>query len=106
MIRLGLIGVPLLLALVGSFVVGVVMIIGALKMMRLESHRWAMTASVLALLPCSPVSLLGLIAGIWSLVVLNRRDVVEAFAARAAGAGDPAADHVASGVMNDSRAGL
>src|SRR5262249_2611870 len=32
----------LLLASVGTFVIGVVIIIGALKMMRLESYRWAM----------------------------------------------------------------
>ena len=78
------IGLPLLLAFVGSLVIGIVMIIGALKMMRLESHRWAMTASILALLPCSPVSLLGLVAGIWSLIVLNRQGVVAAFEAQSA----------------------
>src|SRR3954451_19020182 len=72
---------PILLALVASVGIGIVMIVGALKMMRLESYGWAMTASILALLPCSPVGLLGLVMGIWSLVVLNRRDVKEAFQA-------------------------
>jgi len=84
MIRLGVIGLPLLLAFVGSFVIGVLMIIGALKMMRLESHRWAMTVSILALLPCSPAGLIGLVAGIWSLIVLNRPNVVAAFEAQSA----------------------
>ena len=88
--RITWIGLPMLLAFIASFVIGVVMIIGALKMMRLESYRWAMTASILALLPCSPVSLLGLAAGIWSLVVLNRRGVAAAFDARAATQGAPA----------------
>jgi hypothetical protein len=74
------IGVPILLAFIASFVIGIVMIVGGLKMMRLESYRWAMTASILALLPCSPVGLLGLVMGIWSLVVLNRRNVIAAFA--------------------------
>jgi hypothetical protein len=74
-----LVGLPILLAFVASFVMGVVMIIGALKMMRLESHRWAMTASILALLPCIPASLIGLVAGIWSLIVLNRPGVAAAF---------------------------
>jgi hypothetical protein len=73
------IAVPILLAFIASFVIGIVMIIGGLKMMRLESYRWAMTASILALLPCSPVGLLGLVMGIWSLVVLNRRHVIAAF---------------------------
>ena len=81
----------LLPASVGALVIGVVMIIGALKMMRLESYRWAMRATILALLPCTPASLLGLAAGIWSLVVLNRRGVAAAFDGRAAGHGDPAA---------------
>src|SRR5205809_341506 len=69
----------ILLLVIGSFFIGVVMIIGALKMMRLESYRWAMTASILALLPCSPVGLFGLVMGIWSLIVLNRRNVIAAF---------------------------
>src|SRR5262245_51683699 len=74
---LGLLFLP---GLVLSFVAGVVMIIGARKMMRLESYRWAMAASIAAFLPCSPVSLLGMAMGIWSLVVLNRRNVIAAFA--------------------------
>jgi hypothetical protein len=59
--------------------IGVAIIIGALKMMRLQSHGWAMTASILALLPCGPANLLGLVVGIWSLVVLNRPNVKAAF---------------------------
>src|SRR4029077_6109339 len=69
-------------AIISTFAVGVVMIIGARKMMRLESYRWGMAASILALLPCSPVSLLGMVMGIWSLVVLNRRNVITAFDAQ------------------------
>src|SRR5262249_39536850 len=74
------IGLFILPALAANFAIGVVMIIGARKMMRLESYRWAMAASIAALLPCSPISLLGLAMGIWSLVVLNRRNVIAAFA--------------------------
>src|SRR5438094_357839 len=59
--------------------IGVAIVIGALKMMRLQSYGWAMTASVLALLPCSPANLLGVVVGIWSLVVLNRPHVRAAF---------------------------
>src|SRR5436190_23531249 len=77
--------IPLLASLVVSSVIGIVMIIGALKMMRLESRGWGMTASILALLPCSPVGLLGMVAGIWSLIVLSRKNVKEAFEARRTG---------------------
>ena len=84
-VRLLVLGLPVLLALAASFGIGIVMIIGGLKMMRLQSHGWAMTASILALLPCSPVGILGLVVGIWSLVVLSRRDVKEAFDARTTG---------------------
>ncbi|MCE9525728.1 MAG: hypothetical protein K8R36_06705 [Planctomycetales bacterium] len=73
-----------LLVLLLSCVIGVVMIIGALKMMRLESYGWGLTASILALLPCSPVGLLGIVVGIWSLIVLSRRNVKEAFSSRRA----------------------
>lgn len=69
------------LASLASLAIGVTMIIGALRMMRLRSYRWAMTASILALLPFSPASLLGIAIGIWSLVVLNRPNVRAAFAA-------------------------
>jgi hypothetical protein len=79
MISVLILALPVLLAFVASFGIGIVMIIGGLKMMRLQSHGWAMTASILALLPCSPVGILGLVVGIWSLVVLNRRNVKEAF---------------------------
>src|SRR3982750_549982 len=84
-VSLMVLALPILLAVIGSFVIGIVMIIGAQKMMRLESYGWAMTASILALLPCSPVGILGLVVGIWSLVVLNRRNVKEAFDARTTG---------------------
>jgi len=77
-----LLGAPLV---VGGFITGIFIVLGALRMMRLQSHGWAMTASVLALLPCaSPIWLLGLAIGIWSLIVLNRRDVRAAFAAQRA----------------------
>src|SRR5436190_24286820 len=78
-------GMPVLLSLLLSCVIGVVMIIGALKMMRLQSYGWGMTASILALLPCSPAGVVGLVAGIWSLIVLSRKNVKEAFEARRTG---------------------
>jgi hypothetical protein len=73
---------PLLMlaAIVAAAVPGILIAVGASKMLRLKSYGWAVTASILALLPCSPVGLLGLVIGIWSLVVLNRKQVREAFA--------------------------
>src|SRR5262245_57496534 len=62
-----------------AFTFGIVIIIGALKMMRLKSYNWALAASVLALLPCNPAGVLGLVTGIWGLVVLNRPAVKAAF---------------------------
>ncbi len=53
---------------------------GALKMKKLESYGWAMTASILALAPCiSPCCLVGLPIGIWALVVLAKPEVKSAF---------------------------
>src|SRR5690349_13751162 len=72
-------GIAALLALVINFVTGILIIIGALQMMRLKSYGGAMMASVLALLPCGPLSLIGIPIGIWSLVVLNREKVKVAF---------------------------
>lgn len=55
-------------------------IVGALKMKKLESYGLAMTASIVAMLPClSCGCLLGLPIGIWSLVVLNKPEVKSAF---------------------------
>jgi hypothetical protein len=56
------------------------MIVGGLKMLRLESYGWAMTACILAVLPFSPVGVIGLVVGIWGLVVLNQPSVRAAFA--------------------------
>jgi hypothetical protein len=57
---------------------------GALKMLRLRSHRWAIVASVVALLPlpAGPFWILSLPIGVWSLVVLNRPVVKRGFASR------------------------
>jgi len=74
-------GVGVAQAVIG-ILVGVVIILGALKMQKLESFGFAMTASILAMIPCiSPCCLLGLPFGIWALVVLNKPEVKGAFTA-------------------------
>jgi hypothetical protein len=60
--------------------VGVLILLGASKMQSLQSHQFALTASILAMLPCvSPCCVLGLPFGIWALVVLNRPEVKSQF---------------------------
>ncbi len=65
--------IPLLACLL-SFLLGVVMIIGGLKMRKLEKNGLALTltASILAMLPFSAGCVVGFPVGIWSLIVLNR----------------------------------
>jgi hypothetical protein len=53
---------------------------GALKMKKLQGYGWAITASILALVPCvSPCCLVGTPIGIWALVVLAKPEVKGAF---------------------------
>jgi hypothetical protein len=58
----------------------VVLLIGANKMRKLESYAFAMTAAIIAVVPClSPCCLLGVPFGIWAIVVLNDASVKAAF---------------------------
>jgi len=51
-----------------------------LKMKKLENYGLAMTASILAMIPClSPCCLIGLPIGIWAVVVLSKPEVKSAF---------------------------
>ncbi|MHB1423579.1 MAG: MJ0042-type zinc finger domain-containing protein [Gemmataceae bacterium] len=52
---------------------------GAMKMKSLSSYGFAMTSSIMSMLPCSCCCIVGLPIGIWSLVVLNRPEVKDAF---------------------------
>ena len=68
---------------IGGALLGILMcfiaLAGAIKMKRLQNHGLALTACVLALLPCNCCCILGLPFGIWGLVVLNKPEVKEAF---------------------------
>lgn len=60
--------------------IGVVILLGALKMKKLESYGFSMAAAILAMVPClSPCCLIGLPIGIWAIVVLNKPEVKSAF---------------------------
>ena len=63
-----------------NMIVAIVMLVGAIKMKKLESYGFAMTASILAVIPCfSPCCCLDLPFGIWALVVLSDARVRAAF---------------------------
>lgn len=72
-------GVGVVANIIG-IIIGVIVLIGAMKMRKLESYGLAMTASILAMIPCvSPCCILGLPFGIWAVVVLAKPEVKEAF---------------------------
>jgi hypothetical protein len=72
----GAIGIPFRIL---GLVLSILIIVGASKMKRLESYGFAMTASIIAMLPCHGCCILGLPFGIWSLVVLSKPEVKDAF---------------------------
>ncbi|MBN8228682.1 hypothetical protein JYK02_14305 [Corallococcus macrosporus] len=58
-------------------------VFGAWKMKNLQLHGLAVTVAIICCIPCcGPAWGLGLIPGIWSLVVLNRPEVKAAFATK------------------------
>ncbi len=74
---------PLVLILGARFlwmILWILVIVGAVKMKRLENYAWAMTASIIALIPCiCPCCVGGIPFGIWALVVLSDSQVQAAF---------------------------
>ena len=67
--------------LIASVLVSLIYIpvlIGGLKLRHAEGRGIGITAAVISMLPVSPAFLAGLPIGIWSLVVLNRPEVIEA----------------------------
>lgn len=63
-----------------GIIVGVVILIGAMKMKNLENYTFAMVVTILSMIPCiSPCCCLGIFIGIWSLIVLLKPEVKAAF---------------------------
>jgi hypothetical protein len=59
---------------------GIMVLLGAVKMKRLESYAFATASAIIAMIPCiSPCCVLGLPFGIWALVVLSDIHVRMAF---------------------------
>jgi hypothetical protein len=67
-------GIELLGLLLGGLI-----ILGAIQMKNLSSFSLAMTASIVAMIPCHYCCVLGIPFGIWSLIVLLSEDVKSAF---------------------------
>lgn len=67
--------VVILLPLLLSLPLGIIVTVGGWRMLQGRSYGLAVTASILALFPCQPLSILGMVFGIWSLIVLNRPGV-------------------------------
>ncbi len=70
--------VTMLLPLLAALGLSSIIIFAALKMRRLEAYSTAVIGSILAML-ITPGNIIGLPVGIWSLVVLSRREVRQAF---------------------------
>lgn len=77
---------PLLILLV-QVPVSIVLILGGRAMMTGRSYGLAMTAAILALVPCTPLWLFSLPMGIWAVWTLTRPDVRAAFGRPSARAG-------------------
>jgi hypothetical protein len=61
-------------------VANLVVVFGAVQMLKLRSYGLAMTGTIVSLIPClSPCCVLGIPFGIWSLIVLLRPEVKQAF---------------------------
>jgi hypothetical protein len=67
-------GIELLGLLLGGLI-----ILGAIQMKNLSSFSLAMTASIVAMIPCHYCCLLGIPFGIWSMIVLLSEDVKSSF---------------------------
>jgi hypothetical protein len=63
-----------------NIVIGVLILIGGLKMRKLESYGLVMTAAILSIIPCTTsCCLVGIPIGVWAVVVLMRPEVKSAF---------------------------
>jgi hypothetical protein len=71
-------GIAVVSAFIGIVLNGV-MIFGAMRMKALQSYAFAITAAIIAMLPCGCCCLIGLPIGIWALVVLFDANVKASF---------------------------
>ena len=65
-----------------QFIISVLILIGAIKMLKMRGYQFSMAAAILSVLPCiTPCCgwLLALIFGIWAIVVLKKPEVKSRF---------------------------
>ena len=63
-----------------AIIVSGLILVGGLKMRKLENYGLVMAASIIAMIPCiSPCCVVGLPIGIWAVVVLSKPEVKSAF---------------------------
>jgi hypothetical protein len=66
-------GVADIFGMVFGLAIGGLTITGGLKMMKLQSWGLALTAAILAVIPCNSCCCISLIPGIWALIVLSKQ---------------------------------
>ena len=67
-------------ATVIGFFLAIACLIGSLRMMKLQSHGFAIATAIMMLIPCSNCCcFLNIAAGIWALVVLQKPEVKSSF---------------------------
>lgn len=64
-----------ILSMILGIALSAVVLMGGIKLRRLESHGVVMAAAILAVIPCFNCCCVGLPVGIWALVVINAADV-------------------------------
>jgi len=73
-------GIFAVVGFIFALTAAVIIIFGSIRMKRLQSWGLAVTASILAMVPCfSPCCCAGLPIGIWALVVLMKPEIKAAF---------------------------
>ena len=86
----------LIVLCVAGLMIDAVIIIGASKMMKLESYSFAVAAALLSIIPClsSPCIILGMPFGLWALLVLMDPNVkVGFFSTNESAASPPATEN-------------
>ncbi len=58
---------------------GVIVILGGVRMLKLQSWGLAFAGSIVAMIPCTCCCVLGIPVGIWAIIVLLDKDVKAAF---------------------------
>lgn len=74
----GMAGTWELIIVLGPTLIGIPILVGAIRMRQGRNYWFAMLAAILALVPC-PTVMFSLPFGVWALIVLNRAEVRAAF---------------------------